>query len=131
MIKKLFRIALILVVLWAIGTLVYFLAAESKVRTMLNPALGKGYEIKLELFDDLFLEAESRRSVVTITDKQSELRQVSIPITASGRFFPSEINLGNLTPLHNIADKETIDQIGKKSAHQRARDGISDAVLDD
>lgn len=131
MFKKLFRLCIVAAILWSIGTLVYYLAAESKARSLMTPALGEKFTITITPFDDFFLQSDSRTGSITVTDKNSELRQVKIPYTTSGRFYPTEISHGSLAPLLNIADKKSVDKIGEKTTHQKLRDGITEDVLKD
>ena len=131
MFKKLFKLTFVAAILWGIGSVVYFLGAEGKARTLLHPALGEKFSISITPFDDLFLQSESRHGSITITDKQNERRQVTIPFTAEGRFYPTSISHGSLSSLLTVTDKSTIDKIGKKTSHQKARDGISENVLKD
>ena len=131
MFKKLFKLALSAAILWTAGSVVYFLAAEGQARALMLPVLGEKYSVSITHFDDYFLQKPARSGFITVTDKQNNKRQAKVPFSATGRFYPQEIATGSLMPLLTITDRATVDKIGKKSLHQRARDGINADILND
>ncbi|QQL46158.1 hypothetical protein [Sulfuriroseicoccus oceanibius] len=131
MFKKLFKLSLVAAILWTIGSVVYYLAAESKARALMLPVLGEKYSVAITPFDDYFLQKPSRAGFITVTDKQNNLRQAKVSYSALGRFYPQDIAHGSLMPLLSVVDRATVDKIGRRTVQQRARDGISTDILND
>jgi len=129
MIKKIIRLLLLALVLWFAGGVVYYMAAEQKVQEQLMPAFGKDYSVKLELFDDWFLQNDSRTARVTIAAKSSAQRSAWTTVIVSGRFFPDAVNLGNTAPLRTLVG-DHVDEIGLKSNVERSRQGLDELILD-
>ena len=130
MIKKIVRLLLLALVLWFAGGVIYYMAAEQKLQEQLTPALGSDYSVKLELFDDWFLQNETRTARVTITAKTGAPRSASTTVVVGGRIFPNTVNLGNTGSLRRLIG-DLVDLIGTESRAERARHGIDESIIED
>lgn len=129
MIKKFIRLLLCALVLWFGGSVVYYMAAEQQVQKQLMPAVGNDYSIKLELFDDWYLQNDSRTARITIAAKSGPQRSAWTTVIVGGRFFPDTVNLGNTAPLRTLVG-DLVDEIGTESRAERARHGIDESIME-
>lgn len=129
MIKKIIRLLLFALILWFAGGVLYYMAAEQKVQEQLMPAFGNDYSVKLELFDDWFLQHDTRTARVTVAAKSGPQRSAWTTVTVGGRFFPDTVNLGNTEPLRTLVGDQ-VDEIGIETRAERARHGIDESIME-
>ncbi len=130
MIKKIVRLLLFALVLWFAGGVIYYMAAEQKVQKQLVPAFGADYSVKLELFDDWFLQADSRRARVTVAAKTGKQRSAWTTVVVGGRLFPDTVNLGDIQSLRSVVG-DLVDMVGKESRAERSRHGIDESIMEE
>lgn len=130
MIKKIVRLLLFALVLWFAGSVLYYIAAEQKVQKQLTPAFGPDYSVKLELFDDWFLQDDSRTARVTVAAKTGDQRSAWTTVIVGGRFFPDTVNLGNTDSLRSVVG-DLVDKIGVETRAERSRHGIDESIMDE
>ncbi len=130
MIKKIIRLLLCALVLWFAGGVLYYLAAEQKVQKQLTPAFGPDYSVKLGLFNDWFLQNDSRTARVTVATKTGKQRSAWTIVIVGGRFFPDTVNLGNTEPLRSLVGDQ-VDKIGSENRAQRSRHGIDESIMNE